>query len=213
MIDLQDPDIIFIENDILLKYRQTLIDHKNCDALMAVRKRIIDKIALEHQDEILQDIIDFNDALRDALKEMYDRAHSIWNRLADKQSLGDTVQLVAKCYLDYDYPKLHPRQDESREDLWSALLDEEWNPIYSDSGCSLSPLVFPLGLDQTFDHFIGMDCPPPNWNEGLDPELTKDLHLTSAFNNLFECSNYAITDFIYVRKFQTEINIEIRKKV
>ena len=52
-----------------------------------------------------------------------------------------------------------------------------------------------------------MDCPPPNWNEGLDPELTKELQLISQFHNLFQHMSFAITDFIYVRKFKTEINI------
>lgn len=56
-----------------------------------------------------------------------------------------------------------------------------------------------------------MDCPPPNWNEGLDQELTKDLNLISQFHNLFQHMMFAITDFIYVRKFKTEITIEIRK--
>ena len=52
-----------------------------------------------------------------------------------------------------------------------------------------------------------------NWNEGLDNELTKDLQLTSAFHHLFDHTKFAITDFIYVRKFETEINIEIDKQV
>ena len=38
-------------------------------------------------------------------------------------------------------------------------------------------------------------------------------HLHSAFHNLFDHMNFAITDFIYVRKFETEINIEVNKKV
>ena len=33
-------------------------------------------------------------------------------------------------------------------------------------------LTFPRDEGYTFDSFIGMDCPPPNWNEGLDPVLT-----------------------------------------
>lgn len=72
-------------------------------------------------------------------------------------------------------------------------------------------LTFPRDEGYTFDSFIGMDCPPPNWNEGLDPELTKDLHLISQFHNLFQHMLFAITDFIYVRKFRTEIKIEITK--
>ena len=62
---------------------------------------------------------------------------------------------------------------------------------------------------ETFDAYIGMDCPPPNWNEGLDQELTKDLHLILQFNHLFEYTNFALTDFIYCRDFelQTEITL------
>lgn len=63
----------------------------------------------------------------------------------------------------------------------------------------------------SFESFIGMNCTPPNWNEGLDRELTKDLQLINAFHNLFDHTNFALTDFIYVRKFNTEIKIEINK--
>ena len=58
-----------------------------------------------------------------------------------------------------------------------------------------------------------MECPPPNWNEGLDPELTRDLHLIQPFHHLIDHMNFAITDFIYVRQFETEINIEIEKTI
>ncbi len=57
-----------------------------------------------------------------------------------------------------------------------------------------------------------MDCLPPNWNEGLDGELTKDLHLINAFHNLFGHTNFALTDFIFVREFNIEINIHIEEK-
>lgn len=74
-------------------------------------------------------------------------------------------------------------------------------------------LSLPGLINCSFESLIGMDCPPPNWNEGLDRELTKDLHLTSAFHHLFDHTKFAITDFIYVRAFETEVNIEINKHV
>ena len=40
---------------------------------------------------------------------------------------------------------------------------------------------------------------------------TKDLKLTDQFHHLYNHTEFAITDFIYVRKFRTEINIEITK--
>ena len=90
------------------------------------------------------------------------------------------------------------------------ICDGNLNPLYAD-GISVLTLTFPRDEGCTFDSFIGMDCPPPNWNEGLDPELTKDLHLISQFHNLFQHMLFAITDFIYVRKFKTEIKVEIMK--
>ena len=108
-------------------------------------------------------------------------------------------------------PELHPVQGDDRQDLWNAICDSGWNRLYEE-GVTLPTLTLP-GSDVFFEHFIGMDCPPPNWNEGLDQELTKDLHLNSAFHHLFDHMEFAITDFIYVRKFETEIHIEIDKSL
>ncbi len=235
MVDLHDYGIELIEKEILWKYNDNRHDYSDCDCLLSLRKDMINKRVLAHQEEILPDIIDFNDVLRDALKEMYDRAHSIWDNIKENRwsseshpslledgrvvteegkanAWGDNVEVTAKCFLSYDYPELHPLQGEDREEFWGAICDSGWNPLYDD-GVTLPTLTLPSDIDESFDSFIGMDCPPPNWNEGLDQELTKDLHLISAFHNLFDHMNFAITDFIYVRKFETEINIEINKKV
>ena len=170
---------------------------------------MINKRVLAHQEKILPDIIAFNDALREALHEMYDRAHRIWDNIKEQKDWGVDFELTAKCFLGKDYPKLHPVQGEDRQDLWEAICDCGWNPIYED-GVSF-PLTFPCDQDESFDTFIGMDCPPPNWNEGLDQKLTKDLHIIQQFHHLFDHTKFAITDFIYVREFETEINVEIRK--
>ena len=212
MIDILDYDIQLVEDEILMKFNDSRNNYTEFGCLLEMRRRMINKRALAHQKEILSDIIAFNDALTSALREMYNRAHRIWNDIKDKDSYGDDVELNAKCFLSRDYPELHPIQGEDRHELWDALCDSGWNVLYCD-GVSLPTLTLPSDINVSFDSLIGMDCPPPNWNEGLDHELTKDLHLTSAFHNLFDHMNFAITDFIYVRKFETEINIEINKKV
>ena len=150
MIELQDYDIQLIEREIYLKYDLTPCDYADCDCLLSLRKAMINERVL---------------------REMYDRAHLVWNSMKDNKSFGDYMEQTAKCYLGYDYPALHPLQDEDREVLWLAICDSGWNPIYED-GVTLPTLTFPSGLDISFDSFIGMECPPPNWNEGLDPELT-----------------------------------------
>ena len=208
---LCDYSIKMIEKEIIYGYNNTRNYASNGDALLNLRKNIINKELLAHQADILPDIIAFNDALREALRDMYDRAHRIWDKMIDSiDEDGEEMELTAKCYFDAEYPALHPIQGNDRQDLWYALCDEDLNPMYAD-GISVLTLTFPRDKDYTFDSFIGMDCPPPNWNEGLDPELTKDLHLISQFHNLFQHMLFAITDFIYMRKFRTEINIEIIK--
>ena len=207
-----DNNVDAIEREIILKYNDYRSYNSDNDVLLSLRKGIINKQVLANQKELLPDIIAFNDALREALRDMYERAHRIWDKMINiiDEGDGEEMELTAKIYLDTDYPALHPIQGNDRQDLWYALCDDDLNPMYAD-GISVLTLTFPRDEGYTFDSFIGMDCPPPNWNEGLDPELTKDLHLISQFHNLFQHMLFAITDFIYVRKFRTEINIEIIK--
>ena len=42
--------------------------------------------------------IAFNDALTNALREMYDRAHLIMDNIKGKKTLGNGIRLEAKCY-------------------------------------------------------------------------------------------------------------------
>ena len=213
MRKMKDYSILLIEEQIVDAYNEVLdykgVDYCDLGCLLKLRKSILNKEAVAIQEKLLPDIIAFNDALRDALKEMYDRAHSIWEEIKSKDAWGESMELTAQCYLGYDYPLLHPVQGEDRQELWNAICDSGWNRLY-DTGVSF-PLVFPRNLDDSFETFIGMDCPPPNWNEGLDQDLTKDLHLVQQFHNLFDHMEFAITDFIYVRDFKTEIQIEIQK--
>ena len=209
---IMDNNVDAIEREIILKYNDYRSYNSDNDVLLSLRKDIINKQVLANQKELLPDIIAFNDALRESLRDMYDRAHRIWDKMINiiDEGDGEEMELTAKIYLDTDYPALHPIQGNDRQDLWYALCDDELNPMYAD-GISVLTLTFPRDENYTFETFIGMDCPPPNWNEGLDPELTKDLHLISQFHNLFQHMLFAITDFIYVRKFRTEINVEIIK--
>ena len=207
---LYDYSIEAIEREIIYRYKSARCYESDDDYLLSLRRDIINKKILAHQKDFLPDIIAFNDALREALREMYNRAHHIWDKTIQiiDENDGEEMELEAKCYFDYTYPELHPIQGRDRQDLWDALCDGDLNPMYAD-GVSVLTLTLPRDENDSFDSFIGMDCPPPNWNEGLVQELTKDLHLISQFHNLFQHMLFAITDFIYVQKFKTEINIEI----
>jgi hypothetical protein len=207
---LQDDALKALEDQIIMSFEGLWSkDHDYTDerSLIEVRKTIINHRVLQHQDLLLPDIIAFNDTMSEALREMFDKAHAVYEA---NKGFGEDVEVEACCYLSNDYPALHPVQGENRQDLWNALLDSGWNVIY-DSGVTFT-LELTRDADQTFDDFIGMNCPPPNWNEGLDQELTKDLHLIQAFHNMFDHTDFAITDFIYCRDFYYEIKVEFRNE-
>lgn len=73
MADIHDYDIQQIEDEILMKYNDSRYDYEDFDCLLEMRKRMINNRVLAHQEDILSDIIAFNDALTAALREMYDR--------------------------------------------------------------------------------------------------------------------------------------------
>ena len=211
---LQDDALEELEEQIIMSFEGCLSkDHDYTDerSLLQVRRNIINQRVLKHEQVMmLPDIIAFNDAMREALREMFDKAHAVYE--ANKK-IDENVEIWACCYLSNDYPALHPVQGENRQELWNALQDSGWNLLY-DTGVS-----FPLRLignydpnSNDFDDFIGMNCPPPNWNEGLDQELTKDLHLIEAFHNLFDHTDFAITDFIYCREFYYKIKVQFRNE-
>lgn len=110
MIDIIDNNIKSIEREIIRIYTTDCHDYTEFGCLLSLRKEMINDKVLEHQDELLPDIIAFNEVLTNALREMYDRAYLIWCDVKNRNDYGDNVILEAKCFLDYHYPKLHPVQ-------------------------------------------------------------------------------------------------------
>ena len=198
MIHYDDYNLQMIEREIRHCYIRE--NYKQVECLLRVRKQMLNEQAMSHQKELLPDIIAFNDAFRNALKVMYDKAIGLYRHVS---AIHPNIDLEAKCSLCYNYPKLHPYQADHREELWEALCNEG-NPLYNCSGAS--NVHFNQGCNETFEEFLGMDV-SPNWNEHFAPELTKDLHLTMAFHELFEDMNFALTDFIFVRQFNWDFFI------
>lgn len=209
MIQYDTPALKHIEEEIKLTYDGwDGDDYTRSKGLLRARRSILNEQALSHQVELLPNIIAFNDALNDALKQMYDHAHQLYEQIV---TIQPGIEIEAKCLLSNKYPPLHPYKPDYIHDIWEALCDTGWNPLYG-TGVTHS-LEFPRDLGVPFESFIGMDCPSPNWNEGLDQELTKDLHLINAFHNLFDHTNFALTDFIFVRDFVETIDVIIEQDI
>ena len=201
-----EREIINAHKGIGIRYRNK--DYSNFACLLEIRKDLINKKILKFQEDLIPEIVEFNETLRNTLQKMYDKAYHIWIDFQKLRDWEDDIELTAECYLGPVHPVRYPLQREDRQDLWNALCDDELNTLYA-GGVSLQTLTFPRDNKESFESFIGMDCPPPNWNEGLDSKLTEDLHLICQFNHLFDHTYWAITDFIYVREFEIRIKVDV----
>ena len=205
-----EREIINAHKGIGIRYRNK--DYSNFDCLLEIRKDLINKKVLKFQEDLIPEIVDFNEALRNTLQKMYDKAYHIWIDFQKLRDWEDDIELAAECYLGPVHPARHPLQGEDRQDLWNAFCDDNLNALYA-GGVSLQTLTFPRDNKESFESFIGMDCPPPNWNEGLDSKLTEDLHLICQFHHLFDHTYWATTDFIYVRDFEIRIKVDVNNYI
>ena len=205
-----EREIINAHKGIGIRYRDK--DYSNFACLLEIRKDLINKKVLKFQEDLIPEIVEFNETLHNTLQKMYDKAYHIWIDFQKLRDWEDDIELTAECYLSPVHPARHPLQGEDRQDLWNALCDDELNTLYA-GGVSLQTLTFPRDNKESFESFIGMDCPPPNWNEGLDSKLTEDLHLICQFNHLFDHTYWAITDFIYVREFEIRIKVDVNNYI
>ena len=198
-----------IEEDIKDSWMYDLSDEAKDKCLLSLRKNLINEMVLAHQEDYIEIIREFNDFLRDALKEMFDRAHRVYEDAIIHQDDGEKIEVIASLYLGKDYPALHPVQERNRQQLWVVLCDGRWNVSY-DGG--ISQLTLPQGAyADSFEAFTGISDSSSNELGGFDPELTKDLNLTNQFHYLYRHTDFALTDFIFVRDFYSEINVEIIK--
>ena len=198
-----------IEEDIKDSWMYDLSDEAKEKCLLSLRKNLINEMVLSHQEDYIEVIREFNDFLKNALKEMFDRAHRAYQDALKHQDDGEKIELTASLYLGKGYPVLHPVQEGNRQQLWKALCDGNWNIAYEDG---ISQLTLPHGVyADSFEAFTGINDSSSNEIDGFDPELTKDLNLTNQFLHLYRHTDFALTDFIFVRDFYSEINVEIIK--
>ena len=180
-------------------------------SLLEVRKAILNEMFVldEHH---LQLIKDFNESIKQQMIEMRHRTIALFESVA-KEELPGTLEVEGKCFLGYDYPTLHPIQDERAKKMWNILNGtiDDYIPLYCDGfgqfridTCHSSTQEI---LTEQQMLYLGEET--DNWNEGLDREMTKDMHLIYPFHNLFEHMEFSIFDLLWVRDFNIELNVEI----
>ena len=178
-----------VEEQILDLYHETERKHwcndenkKAIKSLLEVRRRILNSMfVLDEQNKQL--LAEFNEAMKQQLIEMRKRAIDLYNSVY-RPDMGSSVEVEGKCFID-DYIFLYC------EDGVNSFYINNYDPKIESE-----------------NEFLYLNEHLDNWNEGLDREMTKDMHLTYAFHNLFSHLDFSIYDLLWVRDFNIEIHVE-----
>lgn len=204
-----------IEEQILSLYHETERNHwhdeenkKAIRSLLEVRRRILNSMfVLDEQNKQL--LADFNEAMKQQLIEMRKRTIDLYSKVSQPDMDG-CVEVEGKCFMGYEYSKIHPVQSMRAKKMWAVLnatLDD-YIFLYSEDGVHKF-FMSSFGPDiESENEFLYLNEELDNWNEGLDREKTADMHLTYAFHNLFTHLDFSIYDLLWVRDFNIEIHVE-----
>ncbi|MBQ3673713.1 MAG: hypothetical protein IJQ20_09825 [Paludibacteraceae bacterium] len=207
----KNADIKNVEQEILRSSNSKMPnDKEQVKTLLHLRKSMLDGWARAHEKEFLPVIKEFNFATERALKDLYDLAHRYYEYMA---TFDSGIQLVASLRFTKTYPRHLPFQSADRAYLWNVLLEHGWNPLFQP-GLTEVPLYFPYDSKKSFPLFVGSfeETGLLRWRGGgffedaQDDEL-EGYHFGSVFYHLAEHTCFALTDFIYVRDFETSIDI------
>ena len=182
-----------IETEILtLQYetekRKLFRDYEGVaiERLLGVRRNILNEYFI--MDEYYKQLLcEFNEALKLQLIDMRNRTIKLFESVKDVQTIR-------------------------AKKMWAMLNGtmDDFMPLYDDGACSFEIETWGDSIHiQSENEMLYLGEEPDNWNEGLDRELTKDMHLTHAFHNLYEHLEFSIFDLLWVRDFNIELHAEI----
>lgn len=205
-----------IELEILTIYfdneRRGTHDEKEVFAvrkLLGIRKKILNSFfVLDENYKML--LAEFNDAMTKQLIEMRKQTIDVFCKIKETTPSG-YFMAEGKCFLGYEYPKIHPVQSMRAKKMWAILNGtlDEYQFLYSNDGVYKFDISNENPDVESECSMLYLNEEDDNWNEGLDREMTKDMHLTYAFHNLFDHTEFSIFDLLWVRDFNIEVHTKI----
>lgn len=204
-----------IEEQILSLYHETERNHwhdeenkKAIRSLLEVRRRFLNSMfVLDEQNKQL--LTEFNEAMKQQLIEMRKRAIDLYNNVY-KPDMNGRIDVISKCFMGYEYSKIHPVQSMRAKKMWAVLNGslDDYIFLYCEDGVNSFYINNYDPKIESENELLYLNEELDNWNEGLDSEMTKDMHLTYAFHNLFSHLDFSIFDLLWVRDFNIEIHVE-----
>lgn len=191
----------YIEDQILLYSNSSeKKDIAHCQVYLELRKKLLDELFVNHIDEYITELANFNERLTSALQSLWNDAHQCFDKINSEQ--GFDIELQAFLELD----KNEAEGDETWNEIFNLLSDPAYNPQYMTGVC-LSPIILKTGKEpiwKSFDEFIGNDG--KSWNEGLPNELTKNIPLTMMFHHVYDHTYWSLYDLLKIKHFNIVIN-------
>lgn len=206
-----------IENEILLMQHEIErrrynyeVGEEVIECLLGTRTHLLNKMFVMDE-ESKQLLSDFNEALKAQMIEMRKRAISLYKSNVNSGLLS-SFTLKGKCFMGYEYSKIHPVQTMRAKKMWAVLNGSlaDYMPLYMD-GVDIFELDYSEGNDCDFpseNQLLYLDEKIDNWNDELDQEMTKDMHLIHPFHNLYSHMDFSIFDLLWVRDFNIELSLE-----
>ena len=210
----QDPRIVMLEEEIARRNEHCRYSDEEkhvMEYLLKERHRVLCHLNV-YDDEMKRLLVEFNDALRKACAELYRRIAAVYQECLHRKDSPRDFEVEGKIFLGYEYPALHPVQTETAKQVWDALSCGGFRALYDD-GCAWALRFSSDCQPKSLEEWLGMEDPNDNWNEGLDREWSKDLHLIQPFHNLYDHCYFSLYDLIYVRDFNLEVHVEFDDKV
>ena len=215
----EDSRIVMLEEEIARRSEQC----RYTDEEKHVMKHLLEERCnvLWHlnvyDDDTKQLLVDFNNALRKACTELHRRTMFTYREYLHRGDFLGDFEVEGKIYLCHGYPAFHIVQTETAKQVWDALTQGGFCALYDD-GCAW-PLRFSMEYPpkcsghESLEAWLGMEDENDNWNDGLDREWSKDLHLIQPFHNLYDHCYFSLYDLIYVREFNLEVHVEFDDNV
>lgn len=209
------PAIKALEIEILtVAHGKKKIDNESelevVKSLLGIRRDLLNSMFVLDS-ESKQLLADFNEALSKAVINAALQAEFVYRH--DWSAAKGEVKVYTKCFLGYQYSSIHPIQTIRAKKMWDILSGciDNYDGIYRDG--VVSGGVEACGRGEQFDEkqinqLLYLCDTVDNWNEGLDREKTKDMHLTKQFHNLFDHCLFSIYDLLWVRDFDFETHLE-----
>ncbi len=203
-----EEEMIHLEEDIERCHFRKPGGKDAMRTLIGIRRNLLANMFVmdEHYKTLLSE---FNEALMQQLIRMRQETIKAVRAVENAGVTGD-IQGIGKCFLGYRYSKLHPVQTMRAKKILAILNGSISDYVRSyDDGVSFNGYVYDVRMKpESENEMLYLSDEIDNWNDELDMEMTRDMHIIFPVHNLISHTDFSIFDLLWVRDFCMEIYVE-----